>query len=632
MKLTFFLYTSLVYLFAQQSVLAINCNSNLKEVPKSPVSIEKGWLYRKGDSPNWKRKNFHARSGWKIVSFPDASKDKNSKKFGYYWYRCKFSLSNKVKNSDQFLAFRLGYVRDVDWVYLNGNLIGNTGQIAPTLKSDRFKDRVYPLPKNMLTSGENVIAIRIYSSTAHRGLNVIPEIGEEKSIHAKVSTYNLSSTIFGFVFILMGLFFVIASVVKSTNKSNLFFSIFSILLGIYVLHRSEYRYQVTNDFDFSMKIELLSLLPLPALFLNFIAFHVGYQRNLYFLIYEVLILALWGATLFSSQPIHWDWIININAALLVFPFFLGSYIIYKNFAQNKSKMKYIAIGFLFVIPCVIVDALTAIHVFAIPGTMHYGFMLFLINISLQLSEDMVDNYRSFLKQEKDLIQMERLKTNFLYNISAEFKHYTEKVLQLVKKEKANKINEISETKLQEMEIYTGLTETLIQDALLLNDLENKQYEIKTDRFSLNQLLEEVNKLVSSRLSRNSDQVNLQISTGELEILQCRDLLFYIFYHLLENAYQYSPPESPIQVKIDTNGTYLTLLVSDTGSGISEKDRVKIFKKFVRGNNTSKGKEIFGTGIGLNIIRQAVATLNGKISLESNGGKGAKFIVTLPYKQ
>lgn len=609
-------------------VAAVSCVKKITEVPEKPIALTANWLFKKSDNPAWKQKRFR-ENGWKQVKLPDSARDKTAKIYGFHWYRCHFQLGKKVIDSDKFLAFRLGYIRDVDWVYLNGQLIGNTGKQE---KPDGFKDRIYSLPKYLLTAGENVIAVRIYSATPAYGVGITPEIGEEEVLQKRMVQFNLSNTIFGFVFILMGLFFIIASVVKSTNKSNLYFSLFSILLGIYVLLRSSYRYQIVPDDPvFAARLDLLSLIPLPALFLNFIAFYVGYARNRLFWLYEILIVTLWGFSAVLDISKNWDMIVRVNAVLLIVPILFGCYIIIKNFKNNKRKIKYIAIGISFLIPCVVVDALSATRILNLPGTMHYGFMFFLINISLQLSDEMVQNYHSYLRLEKDLIQMERLKTNFLYNISAEFKYCTEKVIKLIKQERAKKKEQVEPESIQQLQTYTDMTGALIYDALLLSQLEDKSYQPKNENFSVNDVIKETIHLVESRISQKKQNIKININTGDLHILQSKELVFNILYHLVENAYQYSPPDSQIQIATETNGNFFTIRVSDSGSGLSESEREKVMRKFVRGERTEQEEDNFGAGIGLNIVEAATKILDGKIHIESNGGKGCAFTVSIPFK-
>ena len=74
-----------------------------------------------------------------------------------------------------------------------------------------------------------------------------------------------------------------------------------------------------------------------------------------------------------------------------------------------------------------------------------------------------------------------------------------------------------------------------------------------------------------------------------------------------------------------------LSVKDTGIGIPEESRERIFERFYRVDK-SRSKEVGGTGLGLSIVKHAVMIHNGKIEVKSELGEGTEMIVTIPNKQ
>jgi len=95
-------------------------------------------------------------------------------------------------------------------------------------------------------------------------------------------------------------------------------------------------------------------------------------------------------------------------------------------------------------------------------------------------------------------------------------------------------------------------------------------------------------------------------------------------HLLENAAQYSPPGSPIDVGAHLEGGTVTLTVRDYGPGIAATDLPRLFDRFYRGANSAARVE--GTGMGLSIARGLLAAERGRIWAENAAGGGAKFTI------
>ncbi|WP_125770284.1 sensor histidine kinase [Companilactobacillus furfuricola] len=110
----------------------------------------------------------------------------------------------------------------------------------------------------------------------------------------------------------------------------------------------------------------------------------------------------------------------------------------------------------------------------------------------------------------------------------------------------------------------------------------------------------------------------------------RDKIKQLLIILLDNATKYTPEGGKISIsdKVENNKYYIT--VSDTGVGISDADKQKIFGRFYRVDK-SRTKATGGHGLGLSIAKQIVKNHHGKIFIEDNHPQGSKFIVELPIK-
>ena len=107
----------------------------------------------------------------------------------------------------------------------------------------------------------------------------------------------------------------------------------------------------------------------------------------------------------------------------------------------------------------------------------------------------------------------------------------------------------------------------------------------------------------------------------------RDFLQEVLNNLIENAIKYTPA-GWITVNVKADDYNVQIIVEDTGIGIPRDETEHIFQKFYRVDN-SDTREIGGTGLGLSLVKQRVELMGGKIWVESEQGKGSRFIVMVP---
>jgi signal transduction histidine kinase len=106
----------------------------------------------------------------------------------------------------------------------------------------------------------------------------------------------------------------------------------------------------------------------------------------------------------------------------------------------------------------------------------------------------------------------------------------------------------------------------------------------------------------------------------------KDRLVQILSNLTSNAYKYTPDGGEIWIRATRNGTEIAISVQDTGVGMSAEQVTKLGTKFWRADN---GLQQPGTGLGFAITRHLIELMRGKLTIESEPGKGSVFIFTLP---
>jgi signal transduction histidine kinase len=109
------------------------------------------------------------------------------------------------------------------------------------------------------------------------------------------------------------------------------------------------------------------------------------------------------------------------------------------------------------------------------------------------------------------------------------------------------------------------------------------------------------------------------------------LLHQALYNLVENAIKYTTENGVVTTQLQCAPTSLTFAIRDSGIGIPESDRPRLFEKFFRGTNREALAQR-GTGLGLAIVKSIAERHSGKVWVESELGKGSTFYLQIPLVQ
>lgn len=129
-------------------------------------------------------------------------------------------------------------------------------------------------------------------------------------------------------------------------------------------------------------------------------------------------------------------------------------------------------------------------------------------------------------------------------------------------------------------------------------------------------------------TRGIEVIFLKPETRIHQINSDKEKIRVVIQNLVENAIKYSDMHGKIFITVKEHEGMIQVSVKDTGVGISEDGKSKIFEKFYRDPEAQK-KEIVGSGIGLYTTKKIVESTGGKIWFESNEGEGTTFYFTIP---
>ena len=164
--------------------------------------------------------------------------------------------------------------------------------------------------------------------------------------------------------------------------------------------------------------------------------------------------------------------------------------------------------------------------------------------------------------------------------------------------------------------------SLINDIIRLSQLDEDS-EPATESVDLYDVANEVVEVLTVSAAKRN--VELIIEGEPQTIFGVRRYIYEIIYNLCDNAIRYNVDGGKVEIKIGKDNGHAVVSVKDTGIGIAPEHQSRIFERFYRVDK-SHSKETGGTGLGLSIVKHAVQHHSGKVTLESEVGKGTTVTI------
>lgn len=179
-----------------------------------------------------------------------------------------------------------------------------------------------------------------------------------------------------------------------------------------------------------------------------------------------------------------------------------------------------------------------------------------------------------------------------------------------------------------MEHEMSRMERLIQDLLCLTKAQNAELGFYFEHVNLADLLSSIYEKYADIVKSKNLTLSLSISKDCNYDCYCdRQRIEQVIVILLDNAFSYTPSGQSISLNLYCSHKKCCIQVIDTGTGISDSDKEKIFDRFYQVNPSRNHKEHFG--LGLAIAKEICNTHGGKISVSDTKGGGSTFTITLP---
>ncbi len=180
---------------------------------------------------------------------------------------------------------------------------------------------------------------------------------------------------------------------------------------------------------------------------------------------------------------------------------------------------------------------------------------------------------------------------------------------------------------------------IIEDLLELSKIESGQVSLREEPLDLRALVERTLSTIKPIADRKGHRLVIALDPSLPLIAGDDDRLVQVLTNLLDNAIKYTPGGGTITIRgtpspsphtAEPSLNTIDLIVADTGIGIPEKDRPRIFERFYRVDK-ARSRDLGGTGLGLAIVKHLVEGHGGQVWVEANHPQGSHFVVRLPIK-
>ena len=227
------------------------------------------------------------------------------------------------------------------------------------------------------------------------------------------------------------------------------------------------------------------------------------------------------------------------------------------------------------------------------------------------------------------MEVARLKSDFVSAVSHEFRSPLAAIQAMLERIQSGRVSEEEMLQryhgviAQEVHRLTSLVNQLLDFARL----EEGKEQFSPEVFDLGQLARGIVK--SFHDLGHGERVHLlQREVDSARVWADRKAIIQCIHNLLDNALKYSPSTAPVTVHLGRANGEAYLEVSDQGPGIASSEQERIFEQFYRAPNTD-GHHVKGVGIGLALVRRIMARHGGRVTVESQPGKGSQFRLVFP---
>ena len=243
------------------------------------------------------------------------------------------------------------------------------------------------------------------------------------------------------------------------------------------------------------------------------------------------------------------------------------------------------------------------------------------------SKEIMEVYSGFNFMAHELSAMEILQTDFVSNVSHEFKtpiNAIEGYATLL--EGCHDLTAEQREYVEKIAFNTRRLSGLVGSILLLSKLENRQIPTGRTRYRLDEQIRQ--SIVALEPAWSVRDIEFDVEMERVEYLGNEPMMRHVWDNLISNAVKFNPHGGLVRIRLERRGRQVRFVIDDCGPGISEDARKRIFDKFYQADSSHKDE---GNGLGLALVKRILSFENGEIHVENIPGGGCRFTVVLKTK-
>jgi len=249
------------------------------ETLDEPLSLSGDWRFATGDDPAWSDPAFDD-SHWEELSVPGGwGRQGYRDHSGVAWYRLEVDLSRALAGGreDLHVGVQLGEITSSYELYAGGKRIGGVGALPPEPRMEYDRHRIYRLPRSVIDADDRlVLAIRVWKSSISRAHEGGPTrgpffIGRLEQLNTRALLDEIPYLVLVASFVAVGLYHLRLYAEHRGLKEHFWFGAFALNIAAYCLLRTQWKYNLSDDFILLKNLEYVAIYALPAIGIQLVA-------------------------------------------------------------------------------------------------------------------------------------------------------------------------------------------------------------------------------------------------------------------------------------------------------------------------------------------------------------------------